>query len=398
MNLMTAGESTVEESNGPNSLRLLLAAAAATCIANISGWMQPEMISYLMSAVSQSESRAALVVTAEVAALSLSSFVLAKIGRDATYLFIGSLGTCIALAGAFGTLYSPTYSVLVLARVITGVGEGAMLMVSTAAVAHLPNPDIGYAKLNIVNVTFGTVVTFLLPTLSTAFGPEALVYRVLVALILGLSALFLFIPRNERYEPPMAAAGGGTNSVRIISLATAVFLVVSGGNALWSFYFVLGSRAGLQSDAVNQTIAFSVLSAVPASLLATFMRKRFGRIAPASMALLAMAVAVFALTYSSTHLAYQVGTCVNVGAVYFLYPYFFGFAATEDASGRGAVIVGGAFLLTGAAGPYLGGSLLQSVGVHSIAWFVMAANTIATAVLCWLERSRRLTSRPRTRG
>jgi predicted MFS family arabinose efflux permease len=44
-------------------------------------------------------------------------------------------------------------------------------------------------------------------------------------------------------------------------------------------------------------------------------------------------------------------------------------------------------LLVGAAGPYVGGLLIQHLGLHSIVWLVLAANAAALAMFYWLDRT-----------
>lgn len=367
--------------------RLLLAAAAATCIANISWWMQPQIVNDVMNGFKASEAAAGLVVTAEFAAMALTSFVIARLAHGISYVRICLAGLVFAFGGAFATLAVGGYGALIVTRTVTGVGEGAFLMVSTAAVAHLAKPDRAYGQINIANIVLGALMSLGLPFLLARFGAEALSFRLLAALMVVLAILALAMPRAERYNPPTSA--GGRISERVIALACAVFLVVVASAAIWSFYVVLGLRTGLVAADVDAAIGYSVLSALPAGILATFFGARFGRSIPMAVAMLVGVGAVFVLTYSKDLAAFRICTCINVACIYFLIPYFFGCAAAEDASGRAAAIAGGAFLLTGAAGPYLGGSLMEYLGVQSIAWFMLIGDAVAAAIFFWLERGQR---------
>lgn len=374
----------------PNSQgRLLLGAAAATCIANISWWMQPQIVNDVITSLKASESAAGFVVTAEFAAMALTSFVLARLAHGISYLAICLAGLVLALGGALATLAVGDYGALIAVRALTGVGEGAFLMVSTAAVAHLADPDRAYGQINIVNVVLGAAMSLGLPFLLMRFGAEALTFRLLAVLMAVLVVLALALPRAEHYNPPAASAGDGAIPGRAIALACAVFLVVVASAAMWSFYVVLGLRTGLAPADVDTAIGYSVLSALPAGILATLLGTRFGRSIPMLVAILVSLGAVFVLTYSRDIMLFRVGICVNVAGIYFLYPYFFGCAAAEDNSGRAAAIAGGAFLLTGAAGPYLGGLLMEYLGVPSIAWFMLIGDAVAAAIFFWLERSHR---------
>jgi len=379
----------LKDPNQNSQWRLLLGAAAATCIANISWWMQPQIVNDVITGLKASESAAGFVVTTEFVVLALTSFVIARLAHGISYLAICLAGLVFALGGALATLAVSGYGALIITRALTGAGEGAFLMVSTAAVAHVANPDRAYGQLNIVNIILGAAMSLGLPFLLERFGAHALAFRLLATLMAVLVVLALAMPRAERYNPPATSGGHGAISGRVIALACAIFLVGVASAAMWSFYVVLGLRTGLAAPAVDTAIGYSVVSALPAGILATLIGARFGRLNPMAVAMLIMSGAIFVLTYSKDPTAFRVGTCINMAGIYFLIPYFFGCAAAEDASGRAAAIAGGAFLLTGGAGPYLGGSLMEYLGVSSIAWFMLIADAAAAAIFFWLERSHR---------
>jgi predicted MFS family arabinose efflux permease len=366
--------------------RILLSAAAASCIANISWFMQPQIVDSVINGFKASESAAGFVVTGELTAMALTSFVIARLARGLSYLTLCLGGLVLAVAGALATLAVRDYGTLIVIRGITGIGEGAFLMVSTAAVAHLPNPDRAYGQINIVNIVLGASMSLGLPFLLTRFGSDTLPFRLLAALMAVLVVLTLAMPRAERYSPPLESSGHSASG-RVIAIAVGVFLVVVASAACWSFFVVFGLRTGLSAAQVDTAIGYSVLAGLPGGVLATFVGARFGRSTPMALAMLITVGAIFVLTYSTDPMAFRVATCINIAGIYFLYPYFFGCAAAEDASGRAAAIAGGAFLLTGAVGPYLGGLLLEYLGARSIAWFMLIGNAIAAVLFTWLERS-----------
>ncbi|RON67200.1 hypothetical protein BK671_14585 [Pseudomonas fluorescens] len=65
----------------------------------------------------------------------------------------------------------------------------------------------------------------------------------------------------------------------------------------------------------------------------------------------------------------------------YLLPYFLGFAATQDSSGRLCAVVSGSYLLTGAIGPYFGGWLLDTVGAGSAGWLTLWINGLVLVIL-----------------
>jgi DHA1 family inner membrane transport protein len=370
--------------------RILLGTAAATGICNVSWWMQPQIVAQAMKVPGTTESQAGFVVAAEFGAMAILSVVLAQRVRTVSYFTIGIAGSLVTIIGAFGSLAATSYSSLILARFITGVGEGAALMVSTAAVANLANPDKAYAQLNIVNILLGACITFLLPEFASTGGQSSSAFGVLLISQIVLLFAILAMPRSVRTRPERHNSGAeihGSVRYRIRVVALATFLVALGSGAMWSFYYVLGLKAGLNDDAINDAIGVAVLSSLPGGALATYLSTRIGRFWPTAVALIIMAADIAAMVSIPHVLVFRVGACINLAVIYFLIPYFYRFATAEDDSGRGAAVVGGAFLLVGAAGPYVGGLSIQHLGLHSIVWLVLAANLAAFAMFFWLNRT-----------
>jgi predicted MFS family arabinose efflux permease len=371
-------------------LRILIACGAAIAIANISWWMQPEIIHEILVRFGVSESQAGLVASVEFAAMSTASIMLARFARNSSYVVLAVIGTLIALLGAIASVFATSFASLVVERALTGIGEGASLMVSSAAIAHLRDPDRAYGAVNIVNVLLGSAVTFLLPALGSHFA-GSVAFPTLVIVLLILLPFLLAMPRALRTAPSgISQATGSRDGIgaRILVLAGAVFIVAVASSALWSFYFVFGLKAGLTEDQITWTIGLAVLAALPGSILAKALGVRFGRVIPTTVGLLAAIVAIVFMSMSADPTVFRVCACVNLTTVYFQIPYWFGFAAAEDSSGRGAAVVGSAFLFTGAVGPYFGGLMIQHLGVHSIAWFVACTNISAGLMFCWIDRTR----------
>ena len=98
------------------------------------------------------------------------------------------------------------------------------------------------------------------------------------------------------------------------------------------------------------------------------------------------------MSHSHHPLVFRIGAVLIVAGTYFLVPYFLGYAAAQDPSGRDAAIVAGSFLLTGAVGPYLGGFIIETFGVGSIAMIVICTNLIAWLSFFVVDRGQKTNS------
>jgi predicted MFS family arabinose efflux permease len=373
----------MRKSNWP----LILSAGAATCSANLSWFLQPLIVSDLMVSRHVSVSSAALLVTFEFIAITLTSFLLARFVHDVRFRAICAAGGFLMVAGSLATLLVHGYAVTAVARSLTGIGEGVFLMVSTAAVARLADPDRAYAQLNVVNIICGAIVSLGLPPLVDRFGSQGLTLKVIAAMLTAFAVISLAMPRTEIYVPPKHAGRGGSISARVLLIAVASFFLALGTCATWAVYVTLGLNIGLAEVQIDRIISYAVLSAIPAGMLATFLGARFGRLLPMSIATATIICSIFVLATSHDHLLFAVFGCLNQAGMCFLVPYMFGVAAKEDSSGRAAAITGAAYLMTGAVGPTIAGALIDFVGVWSIAWFVLAVDGGAILLFAWILRS-----------
>ena len=203
--------------------RLVLSAAAATSAANLSWWMQPLIVHDLMTDFHATEAAAALLVTAEFIAIAIAPLLLAKFAHKVRYRSICIAGAVFMVLGSFGTLVTHNYYVMLGVRAATGVGEGTFLMISTAAVAHLPNTHRVYAQLNVVNIICGAALSLGIPPLMLWFTPSGLTLRVMAIVLTVLAMTSLVMPASERYEPPTQAGHDKPLSGRVVAIALAAF-------------------------------------------------------------------------------------------------------------------------------------------------------------------------------
>jgi predicted MFS family arabinose efflux permease len=369
----------------------LVASTAAYCVANVSWWMQPDLVHHVMVRFGASESGAGLIATAELTAMALSSILLARLVGPRTFRTIALGGTLLALLGAAASIVASGYAVLFVARIATGLGEGGPLAVASAALAAFADPDRAYGKMNVVNVLFGAAVIFLLPLLAAQTGANAVFPMMFAAL--AICGLFLpLMPRTVRVQSHHGEQVGpshGYFSRRLLMLVAAVFILAVTSGAMWSFYYVLGARAGLSDAAVNTAIGLAIITSISGSLLATWLGARWGRLLPVTVGTFVISAAILTMCAWPDPIAFRVAACLNVSAVFFLVPYFYGYAAAQDPSGRDGAVVGGAFLFAGAIGPLLGGTIMTAFGIEAMAWLVPLTNGIAWFLFSTVTRDQR---------
>jgi MFS family permease len=205
------------------------------------------------------------------------------------------------------------------------------------------------------------------------------------------------MPRAERLEqtvPSRERNNWHGPSPTIILILLALLAVTLANAIMWPFYFVFGIQAGLAADAVNHAIAVSILFALGGSALASLVGCRYGRLAPAALGLIVVGGSLFLLCHTTDPFLYRLSVDLDMLGSYFLFPYLFGYAATEDPSGRGAATIGAGIPVSFTIGPVLGGMLVQNFGNGVMGWAAALGNILAFALLALVDRALAGKARP----
>jgi predicted MFS family arabinose efflux permease len=358
-------------------LRTLVACSAGSCIGNVAWWIQPELISQLVATGRLSEAQAGLVASVELAALAVSSVVLSRVLRNTSLRLLGVAGAAVAVGATVVSLLALSYPVLLAARMVVGAGEGAAFLAANLAASRFSDPDRAFGKITFVNIIFGIALVAINPWFRGTVGETAALPALLAALVL-LAPLFLFMPQFLRIErtnggspAPIPTEARRARSYATPALMLSFFLVSIMSASIWAFYGVIGTQSGLTDNQVNDAIAIAVMGALVGGAVAPLLGASFGRLLPVTFGVLLLTGAMLALCLTHHPLIFRIATCFNVGANYILLPYYLGAAAEEDPSGKAASLIGGTFLLIGAIGPYLGGLLMETVGLRAMSAFIL---------------------------
>lgn len=389
-----AGFPVQRASERSDHVRILIASFAAYCVANVSGWILPDIINEFVTVNRLPVSQAGFVGTVELASLAIFSIVLARFARGVSFLVIAVTGTLVAIGFTVLSVFVPNHALLLILRAMTGLGEGATLMVASAALASFPDPDRAYGQMNVANILYGSGLIFALPMLRHIVGAHVAFPMLLLSLIV-LAPLVFLMPRRLALDVPARTGTGVTThhhdiSRRVWVLAGCMFLIAMNSSAVWSFLLLLGTRAGLSEDATIHSLAIVALVSASGSFLATLQGTALGRLWPCIASVVVMTGCIVILCLDRNPLTYRLLSMLLVAALYYLIPYFMGYAAADDDTGRGAALVGGVFLLTVALSPYTGGLLIQYFGFGALALVATGTNAIAIAGIAWFDRDLRL--------
>lgn len=369
---------------------VVVAVAVGLVLANV----VPLIVGGLVGRAGLSAESAGALVSAEFGAVALAALVLARgVGARA----LGPLAVAGALVAAGAQLASVALlpepgdplAPFAAARMLGGLGEGALLTAANAALARTAAPARTYA----IAVAAGSLVSMLL-----LGGLPGVLARAPWAIYLAL-ALLLALPAPLLARLPGAPAARGTAAVeaplrwsppaRAATIATLILTTALG--ALWSFSALIGERVGMSAEASARVLALTLAMGLAGGGAAAWLSERAGLFAPwlGGMIMLALIAAVFATLRTPP-------VFVAAQAVYgffyaFTFPYLMASVAKLDPAGRLVSLAGALTLIGFALGPVLGGAAQAAGGTRLLASAVCAGLLAAAAVLLLGGRGARAT-------
>jgi MFS family permease len=274
--------------------RLALAAAGGTCVANAAWWMQPLLMHDMSQVRGLGDFAAGMVLTVEMAVMALASVVASRIFVGRSLLLLSLIGLVLAIAGNALALMAPSYTILLVARGLAGTGAGLGLMMMNSTAALFLDPDRAFARLSVISIVFGMVITGVMPMIQHVPGFSSPFAMVLLSLLATVPAVALLpsalVVRASEPHPQQAMARG--SGYRLATLVVITFLIGCASGTMWVFYALIGQQAGLDMAGIDGAISMSVFAALLAAGAASLIGGRLGRVVPVMIGLAVLTAAI----------------------------------------------------------------------------------------------------------
>jgi predicted MFS family arabinose efflux permease len=359
--------------SAPRIIGLSAAFAAA-----LNGTMvMPLIVMALTRVPGISESMATLVASAEIGGIALYCLLCPRLVQRAHYQV--ALGGLLALiAGQLLTHLVDDVPPLAMARLLAGVGEGALFSLITYDVAAQPEAERIWGQINLVGGVCMGVLLYALSMLAPT-DSRGTIFLWLAAYGAALAPLVLAIP------PKRAAAVQPAAKVRLpkstLAIILLVVLLVYGVQAgQWAVSGYVGERAAIPAATVGLFLALSSIAGFAGAIVPALARNPARRPRLVALGFVTMGGAVYAffsLPGQVAFLAAQV--MVNVG-FYILTPFLTGLLTENDPDGvlvmRTLIIA----MLGAGLGTALAGELFVDGGPQLFG--AVAVGIVGLALLC----------------
>ncbi|MBT7951569.1 MAG: MFS transporter, partial [Gammaproteobacteria bacterium] len=304
-----------------DSPRSVLAMVVCIVIGEGSLISMPFVVGGIVERYDLAEGTAGIVTSLQFITMGLASIIILnivhRIDRRRWVLVAGVL----ILLGHGLAIVSSNWTLFLIGRVLTGLGEGTALSIGNATAAGSARPQKAFSILAFTMAITAITIYLFMPSLAKEIGAVAVFY-----VLTGLAALALpFL---------IAMPGGRLHSTESSSqtekvvwwpfprLLVGIACMFIGINALWAYSERIGFSIGLDIDTIVSAFLATVIFSSLGPVLANFTEKKWGYRTPILIVTLVAGTANFVLATASFKLVFFAGIIVANITFLFLMPTY----------------------------------------------------------------------------
>ncbi len=366
----------IRTASAPNETRSILALVSTWVFALLPANLVPAIIGRLVADHGVEVTVASAVATGMTLANAVAVLVLRPLAARGHRKLIARCGALFLIVPLIIGALTLDATIIMAALVIGGIGSGAAVAASTAAVSATADPDRATNVVMIVNRFVVAAAFFLIPMIG-----GGLQSAILIIVVPGLIALIAaaWLPSaptdttdadGHTYDDVQVTAtvrlfeSFDERRVRVYSWALAI------GFALWSVtddgvfglveIFAADNVTGMESGTVTTLLGFAILCGLGGALIAMPLAKRIGRAPMLGIMLAASFVAKIGLMISTSEVIFAAANCVWGFAFGAMLPVVFGLAAQIRRNGSASVLVNGVYIFGVALGPLVSSQIYSA--------------------------------------
>lgn len=316
-----------------NGKASIVSAIALGTLGVLSFIVQPALVQGFVVHLGLSEPQAVNLAGLEMLGVAVATIVLALPRIPLNWRALLALGLLLAIAGNVASALLAGSPALWIARLVAGLGHGAIISLSFTFIGLTKRVDRNLAWYLVALLSYGAVGLWIMPALLDLIGIAGLFTIFAMLLLPGFVAL-RHVPRSStaRSEPSPAARQLGPG-LRGIGLSGVLAYNIAQGIA-WAILFLVGVEAGHSEGAVAQALFVSQIIAVAGALGSVFLAERLERWKPITLGILAGAGCIALLLGRPGMLAFVVAVCGFNFLWNFVLPFILGAVSDFDEHGR----------------------------------------------------------------
>lgn len=376
--------------NRPNAA--LASIAATACLSQAGIATLPYVFGQLVDRYGFSFSQTGAIGAAETLAFGITMLGLSLLVRRRSPRSIALGGTVILVVAGVGSVLAREYSTLFLARVMAGIGFGALYVSATAAAARWSSPQRAYAWSTAAMTVGLAAANFVMPSIVVRYGPAGVFGSTVVLAVFALPLIgrLAVVPDasveerlGSRSPTPWLRSAG-------LLLVCGVVLFSLGTTAIYPFAERIAHNLHIPPQQIGLILGSASIVGVTGSFAADRLGSRYGRWPPLLIGTVICGMTVLAITYSRDLWTFAGAQVLYVASWWFAYSLMLSLGAALDPIGRLSTVAAGAYMLSTAMGTGIAGLMADAWGFRSIGWATLG--TCVTGSVLFVVAARGLLS------
>lgn len=347
-----------------DDLLMLFACSAAYLVGNATYYMLPVIMIHMVKGFALSATQAGLLLTLEMVIISISSLISAFLLRTTPTRMMFKWGVLLVVIGQVFTAITDVVALLVIARMVVGVGGGLVLAITNATISASRNPEKMFSSVFIIS---GIGMIILLPIL-TLVGEKFShtgIFGVFAVLAMTIIPLSTYILASTKLSAKQTVVPSKYRVAPYVTLV-AIFLYFCGVGSVWAFSGQIGLQVGLGSGMIGLSLSAATLVGLIGGLLAYRLGTIHGHIKPIIGGWVFHLIAIVVLTATNSSYQFVICLMIVIFVFYFISPYMLGAAAMFGEGGRWGAAGAGAHMLGLTSSTIFGGVLVDWAGYQMI--------------------------------
>jgi predicted MFS family arabinose efflux permease len=331
-----------------------------------SGWLSSSRIGWLASG--------------ELLAMAISALAVSVWGRRTKPRTVAVIAALVA-ATANVIAMLPMAEALIIGRLLSGFGKGALQGTLTGIAARRPDAQRVLALMQAVFVLLASLLLVVSSDLVDRFGVAGLFGIFASVGVMSFAGALIGLPASSVPDISVTSVARTRRTAPILA-CLALGMMILGVNTIWVYIVTIANSLGIESHTVGVVLAVVLPLAMLGPAAAHRLGERAGLLRPLLIGLTLMAMDGFFIVTAAPPFLFCVATSVLVMFGFFCVPYAIALLSRVDASGSFASAAPAFMMIGNAMAPALGGKLAGAGRFEAVALLSASCMALSIALFC----------------
>ncbi|MGY8631987.1 MFS transporter [Bradyrhizobium sp. 14AA] len=335
-----------------------------------------------------SPAEAGATVTSFLASVVLASLMtarfFARLNRRA--VVVGGFAVASASFACLATVPPDhaSLSLLTITHAIAGVAAGSALSITHGTIGQTENPHRLFGLVNVTLAIFGIAFFAVVPALIHAVDPTVLFQVFAGGMAVAAAVALLAFPSVHDLVASRTATDEPIHLNAWLIVGTVICMTFNQA-LIFSFLERIGDQKGFSQAGITAVlVTLGFINLLP-GLLAALTQKRLSPISVGIVGPLLQGALAILIVNATNFAIYAAVAVPYVSIVIFTHTFLFGLLSQVDEGRRALAATPAMMMLGSAAGPAVGGAIVQSFGYAGLGYAAAATSTLAVVLMAALK-------------